>query len=300
MLLLRFKKEFTDRFYSLTHRRNEFDVFRDWCEVASIVAHQTHYNLGLFPKDDIYQELEARYMEFVPQYGKEGLQTFSEMFGVVQYALHLGKTDFLGEIFQELGLNSKRKGEFFTPYTVSKAMAQMLFSKETIQMAIDEKGFVSISEPACGAGGMLIAACEVIEELGFEPRRMVFFEATDIDRLCFDMTYIQLSVLGIPGFVCHGNTLSQEMWTRRPTPQLQLSLKRDEVDPAAWTMLSLLSKLKPSDGGGQVLEASPPELPPASDGDSEKKSTPPASPPEEAQPRQLELFSDWQGERSNE
>lgn len=297
MLLLRFKKDFIDRFYSLTHRRNEFDVFRDWCEVASIVAHQTHYNLGLFPKDDIYQELEARYMEFVPQYGKEGLQTFSEMFGVVQYALHLGKTDFLGEIFQELGLNSKRKGEFFTPYTVSKAMAQMVFSKETIQMAIDEKGFVSISEPACGAGGMLIAACEVIEELGFEPRRMVFFEATDIDRLCFDMTYIQLSVLGIPGFVCHGNSLSQELWTRRPTPQLQLSLKRHEVEPAAWKMLSLLSELKPSDGG-KVSESLPPELP-SNDNDEQKISSQPSA-SEEITPRQLELFLDWQGDEGNQ
>lgn len=236
-------------------------------------------------------------MEFVPQYGKEGLQTFSEMFGVVQYALHLGKTDFLGEIFQELGLNSKRKGEFFTPYTVSKAMAQMLFSKETIQMAIDEKGFVSISEPACGAGGMLIAASEVIEELGFEPRRMVFFEATDIDRLCFDMTYIQLSVLGIPGFVCHGNSLSQELWTRRPTPQLQLALKRHEVDPSAWTMLSLLSELKPSDGE-KVSDSLPPELP-SNDNDEQKISSQ-TSAPEEITPRQLELFFDWQGDGENQ
>ena len=217
MLFQRCKKDFIERFHSLAHHRSDYEVFADWAEVASIVCHQTYYNLGLIPKDDIYRELEARYMEFVPRYGKDGMKTLSEMFGAVQYALHLGKTDVLGQLYQELELSSTRKGEFFTPYTVSKAMARMLIDKEGIQRAIDEKGFVSISEPACGAGGMLIAACEVIEELGFEPRQVVFFEATDINHLCFDMTYIQLSVLGIPGFVCHGNSLTQEVWIRRPT-----------------------------------------------------------------------------------
>jgi 8-oxo-dGTP pyrophosphatase MutT (NUDIX family) len=201
-------------------------------------------------------------------------------------------------VYQELEISSKRKGEFFTPYALSKAMAQMLFDKERIQMAIDEKGFVSIGEPACGAGGMLIAASEVIEELGFDPRRMVFFEATDINRLCFDMTYIQLSVLGIPGFVCHGNSLTQEMWTRRPTPQLQLSLKRHEVEPAAWKMLSLLSELKPTQVE-EVHASSLPVLPSVGDTKDEDKFSQLAKSEEET-PRQLDLFLDWQGDGGNQ
>ena len=36
------------------------------------------------------------------------------------------------------------------------------------------------------------------------------------------MAYIQLSALGLQAVVRHGNTLSDEYWEHRPTPQLRL------------------------------------------------------------------------------
>ena len=76
--------------------------------------------------------------------------------------------------------------------------------------------------------------------------------------------------------------------------QLQLSLKRNEVDLAAWKMLSLLSELKPEQSG-EAQSSSLPALPPAGDNkDEDKFSQLLAS--DEGTPRQLDLFLDWQGD----
>lgn len=46
----------------------------------------------------------------------------------------------------------------------------------------------------------------------------MWFQGTDIDITCVRMAYIQTSLLGIPGEVIHGNTLSLECWLRLITP----------------------------------------------------------------------------------
>lgn len=43
-----------------------------------------------------------------------------------------------------------------------------------------------------------------------------------MSRDAFNMAYIQLSALGLQAVVRHGNTLSNEYWEHRPTPQLRL------------------------------------------------------------------------------
>ena len=290
----RLKKDFIEKFRSLIHKHREYQVFSDFVEVGAIVAHQAFYNLKMFPQDDAYKQLEKRYMEFVPIYGREGLTTFSEMFAIVQAALNTTKGDFLGEVYQELELNTKYKGQFFTPYHLSKMIALMLLDKEGIERAISQKGFVSIEEPACGAGGMLIAACEVVEELGYDPRQVVYFEATDVDKTCFNMSYLQLASLGIPGFVIHGNSLNQEVWEQRPTPQLQLYLKREELNHGSKTVLKMLSLL--SLASGEEAQKQKAEVEDVSTTETNATNEETASVP----PRQLDIFLDWQSQVNQE
>ena len=59
-------------------------------------------------------------------------------------------------------------GQFFTPYDVSRMMAEMTF--DTVDEIIAEQGFVTVQEPACGAGGMIIAAADVIDAQGLRYR----------------------------------------------------------------------------------------------------------------------------------
>ena len=46
----------------------------------------------------------------------------------------------------------------------------------------------------------------------------LFVLATDIDIKCVHMTYLQLSLYGIPAAVTHGNALTLEEWSRWETP----------------------------------------------------------------------------------
>lgn len=220
------KQEFSEKLKSLAHNRRRHEVFSDWAEISALALHQAPYNDGFRVKDDKYRQLEERYLGFVSKYQREGLNIIAQMFGVVQLSLAYSKRDFVGRLYEELEMDSQKAkqsgGIFFTPYPVAKSMAQMTLEANSLEQTIAQQGFVSISDPACGAGGMLIAAVETLEELGFDPQEVLYFEATDIDRLCFHMAYIQLSLLGIPGRVIHGNSLSQETWAIWETPRLQV------------------------------------------------------------------------------
>ncbi|MBE9117240.1 N-6 DNA methylase [Lusitaniella coriacea LEGE 07157] len=279
------QRDFRQRFDKLCHRRSDSTVFQDWVEVAAICLHQTPCNQGILPKDAKYEELEARYMEFVLKYKREGLTVFSEMLGIVQMALSETHSDFLGELYEALELTGssekQRRGEFFTPHHLSTLMAKMSLDKEFIGQAIAEKGHLSLCEPACGFGGMVIETCKHIEALGFEPSQMVFVEATDISRTCFHATYLQLSLLGIPARVRHGNTLSDEMWEVWATPILQLRLRKGEIDPRLRRIAEMAEGMAEEEPEVETV-AQELCLP-------EKKV-------ESAETYQLELFSDGEGE----
>lgn len=72
--------------------------------------------------------------------------------------------------------------------------------------------------PVVGAGGMVLAFARALQEYGVNYQRELLVEATDISDICIYMTYIQLSLYGIPAVVYCGNTLSQKMRFKLETP----------------------------------------------------------------------------------
>jgi hypothetical protein len=84
--------------------------------------------------------------------------------------------------------------------------------------AMKERGFITLAEPASGAGGMIIAAADVLERQGFDIARQLYVDATDLSPMCFRMTYLQASLRGIPATVRRGNSLTLEMFDRAVTP----------------------------------------------------------------------------------
>ena len=82
-----------------------------------------------------------------------------------------------------------------------------------IQETIKEQGFVTVQEPAAGAGGMLIAVADKIEGLGFNLETSLWFEATGLSGSTFHMCYIQCAARGMAGRVTHGNSLTMETCT---------------------------------------------------------------------------------------
>jgi hypothetical protein len=190
------------------HRKSE--VFRDFCELGALSisnAVDRHH----------FQEREARYLSIVKRYEREEVQRFCEMLAHLTLALQSGYADVMGELFMRLELGDSWKGQFFTPYAVSSMMAQMSIDSK-IHEHITTAGFVTLSEPTCGAGGMVIAFAEAMQNEGIEPRECMHATAQDLDLTAVHMTYLQLSLLGIPAVVNHGNSLHVEIRSQWFTP----------------------------------------------------------------------------------
>ena len=83
---------------------------------------------------------------------------------------------------------------------------------------IQKKGYITINEPSCGSGTMVIAAAWAMQQRNMEYQRNALFIAQDIDIRCVWMAYIQFCLYRIPAVVIHGNTLTCEEWSRWYTP----------------------------------------------------------------------------------
>lgn len=204
-------KEFVRALESLSRTRHRWDAFRDWTEMAAC----TFYN-NLFHDPKI----EVEYLACANRYNSDELRTMGEMLGMVISALSAGPRDFMGEVFSGSLLMNEHHGQFFTPYTLSLMIAKMAITEDNLPRG----KIITISEPSCGAGGMVIAAAEVMAELGINYAADVYFEARDLDPICVHMAYIQMTALGIAGEVICGNTLTLETSWKWPTAAYMLNL----------------------------------------------------------------------------
>jgi len=160
--------------------------------------------------------MEDQYMGVVKRNKPEDVRAMPELLGIATIAVQEGGCDFLGQIVVELELSNEHMGQFFTPYDVSRMMAEMILTDAGEVMK--ERGFITLMEPASGAGGMIIAAADVIEKQGFDVGQQLYVDATDISPMCFKMTYLQASLRGIPATIRRGNSLSLEMFDQAVTP----------------------------------------------------------------------------------
>ena len=86
------------------------------------------------------------------------------------------------------------------------------------------KPYVTVAEPACGSGAMIIGLIRHLQKQGmtdFGGRLAIL--ATDIDSLCVNMAYLQLGILGLSVRITHGNSLTDEVWDAFDTPNLQIN-----------------------------------------------------------------------------
>lgn len=213
------KKDFVNTLHSIKPGRESYGVFSDWLEIAAITLHQVPYQAGDFPKDETYERLEAKYMETIEGYSRDDLNLMAGMMGMTLTAHRIQFGDFLGEIAAENNFLNSNIGQIFTPHALCILAASV--SMQNVDETLEKKGIITIGDPAAGSGNMLIASAEVLLEKGIDPRSAAQFMATDVSRNAFCMAYIQLCALDLQAMVTHGNTLSNEVWEQRPTPQLR-------------------------------------------------------------------------------
>lgn len=201
-----YKKDFMKCLQSIEYGRNNYDVFQDFLTLATLSFH------NVIAKDE---KVEKEYLDIIGRYKNK--KQFAELLVITTLALEEKPHDFLGDIFMSAGFGNVRGGQFFTPYHLSKMMSDITIG-DNFKEQIEKDGYVTLSEPCCGAGGMIIAASEVMKEKGFNPQTQMKFVGIDIDLKCCQMAYIQTSLLGLRGQIYHGNTISMEMWKKFITP----------------------------------------------------------------------------------
>lgn len=205
------EKEFSERLASLCGSKSSWQVWADFIECSAIAISNAA---------DLAQrkEREERYMSIMSSYTSEESCVLGEMLGIVIKALEeQPEQDFLGELFMVLGLGSHWKGQFFTPYSVCEMMAKMQINELDAQLS--EQEWVSIHDPACGAGALLVAARNEFRKNGIGSSR-VLFVGQDIDRVAAMMCYIQLSLLGCAGYVVIADTLMHPLTGTTLAPHL--------------------------------------------------------------------------------
>lgn len=208
------KKEFISLLLRNSDSHNKWQVYCDFLEMAAIaISNRCDY----VHRD----EREARYLQIAGEYSSEKLGRFCSMLACVIQACSLSEEepkDFLGEIYHELEVHNKWKGQFFTPIHICSFMAELQMADA--EKTLDTQPYVTVNDPCCGSGAMLLGYAGAIKRHKLDYQTKMRAVAVDIDLKCVHMAYIQTSLYNIPAVVIHGNSLTVEEWFHWITPAL--------------------------------------------------------------------------------
>lgn len=190
-------------FHELCYSRQPWEV---WSDVITMMACSIANAVDRTEKR--HESREKEYAECLKRIGSA--EKPAQLLAVIVNALEENpEQDFLGEMYMGLNLGNHWKGQFFTPYSICKMMSQITCG--SIDSQIEQQGYISVCDEACGAGATLIAAANTMKKSKYNFQNHVLFVGQDIDRIVGLMCYIQLSLLGCAGYICIGNSLSNPL-----------------------------------------------------------------------------------------
>lgn len=195
------EREFLKLFEGFTRSRSGWQAWEDLmtamaCSIANSVDR----------RKEAFERRERQYETAIKNLG--GVDVPAQMLALIASALEENPNqDFLGKLYMSLNLGSHWTAQFFTPFSVSEMMARMTIGEECLTQ-IKKDGYISVNDPTVGAGGMLIAAATAFRALKVNYQTSVLFTGQDIDPVVAKMAYIQISLLGCPGYITVGNTLT--------------------------------------------------------------------------------------------
>lgn len=197
-------KEVAKTLDELSGRYSRWEVWQDFVAMGAIAISNA--------VDTYHREArEKAYLDRAKKYQPKELEALSHMLVSVVTSLDGNPNqDFLGEMYMGLNLGNDHAGQFFTPYCVCRCMAEMS-AGDALAAQIERDGWVSVSDPCCGGGALLLAFANVCRDRGINYQTSVLFAAQDIDYTVAMMCYIQLSLLGCAGYVTVGDSLADPM-----------------------------------------------------------------------------------------
>jgi type I restriction-modification system DNA methylase subunit len=198
-----YEKEFEKIMDKLTYNRMKWEV---WADLIFMMA--ASISNALEPNPAKREKREKEYMRCVERCG--GAELPAQAFCTVVEALEQNPDqDFLGSLYMRFELGSHWHGQFFTPYSLCHLMADI--QMDDLKGKIDREGWVSVCDPCIGGGAMMVAAASKARTMGINYQKSMLFVGQDVDRIAGMMAYIQMSLLGMPGYVVIADTLSNPM-----------------------------------------------------------------------------------------
>lgn len=205
-------KRFIRLFNEVSRYKSPYTVFSDFVTMSAISLHN-----AAFPD----AKLEEEYLSMINAYDRKHVDIFPQLLACCVEALE-DPQDFLGSLYMELELGNSHTGQYFTPYSVSQMMVAMLCGDSC--SLLEREDFITLSEPAVGSGGTVIAFAENMLKSGYNPQKQLWVQCVDVDATVAMMAYVQLSLLHIPAEVIVGNSLSLETTRTMRTPAHHLGL----------------------------------------------------------------------------
>jgi len=198
------RKKFIKSLDSAAQNRGRWEVFTDFLKLTALAISNSDRFFICSDKNTV-EERETDYIQTVNKYTKKERLFFplmlAELTLELENACRSRYVDVLGELFHTLDFQDEWKAQFFTPQHVSDMAGKLVISGNEVKNAIDEKGFITINEPCCGGGSMIFGGLNAMREYGLNPCTQALVVAGDLDIRCVHMTYIQLSLYGIPAIV---------------------------------------------------------------------------------------------------
>ena len=187
-----------------------------WGDIFSIMACE----ISMLCDERHKKERESERFNCIKKYNNDEIEIIKDVIDII-FAVVSSMSDnkepfndWLGEIYMNSDTSSDNAGQFFTPYHLSKLMAKVAITT----LVEDNHGIITIDEPACGSGGLILGVIEELRDLGINYAENVFVHAADLDGRCVRMCYIQLSLAGVPAVIHQRDTLSMKTFEEWATP----------------------------------------------------------------------------------
>lgn len=151
-------KNFTRLYDELSNVYGSVNVFMDFVKMCAIAIYNS------FAKN---QTMEQEYLRTINSYEKEHQNIFPKMFRelVMMYEEAKDIIDILGPFYEREHLGNSHLGQFFTPSHISDLMSEITLEDEnTLKNNIQKNGFITMTEPTCGAGRYGTFTCKGIRE----------------------------------------------------------------------------------------------------------------------------------------
>lgn len=155
-------KNFTKLYDELSNIYGNVNVFMDFVKICAISIYNS------FAKN---QNMEQEYLRTINSYEKKHQEIFPKMFRelIMIYEEADDIIDVLGPFYERENLSDNHLGQFFTPSHISDFMSEITMEDEkNLKKMIKERGFITMSDPTCGAGRYVIIICKSIKKKKYQ------------------------------------------------------------------------------------------------------------------------------------